>query len=84
MQWLERGSRDAHLRPSAFCPNVSVVRVSFVLQYILEKNVVDDFIGKPLDPIRVTSAKLRCTGGKFGWKDQWTIAIEILLSRLSQ
>ena len=56
------GSRDAHLRPSAFCPKVSVSRVSLppgdlVFQDILERNVVGDLTGKPLDPVRVTSAK---------------------------
>ena len=30
MQWLERGSRDAHLRPVAFRPYVSVSRVSLL------------------------------------------------------
>ena len=64
MQGLERGSRErgAHLRPAAFCPYVSVSRVSLlpgdlVLQDILEKNVVDDLTGKSLDVVRVTSAK---------------------------
>ena len=63
MQGLERRSRsgDAHLRPAAFCPYVSVSRVSLlpgdlVLQDIPEKNVSDDLSGKPLDGVRVTSA----------------------------
>ena len=62
MQGLERGCRDAHSRAAAFCPYVSVSRVSLlpgdlVLQDILEKNVVDDLTGKPLDSVRVTFAK---------------------------
>ena len=64
MHMLEKGSRsrDAHLRPAAFCPYVSVSRVSLlpgdlVLQDISEKNALDDLTGKPLDTVRVTSAK---------------------------
>ena len=55
MQGLERASREsgARLRPGAFCPYVSVSRVSLlpgdlVLQDILERNVVDDLTGKPI------------------------------------
>ena len=58
------GSRErvARVRPAAFCPYVSVSRVSLlpgdlVLQDIRERNVVDDLTGKPLDAVRVTFAK---------------------------
>ena len=62
MQGLEKRSRggDAHLRPAAISPYVSVSRVSplpAILQDIRERNITDDLSGKPLDAVRVTSAK---------------------------
>ena len=64
MQGLEKRSRsgDAHVRPAAICPYVSVRRVSLlpgdlVLQDIPERNISDDLSGKPLDGVRATAAK---------------------------
>ena len=60
MQGLERKSRgrDAHHRSAVFCPMGSVTLPGdLVLRDILEKNIVDDLSGKPLDGVRVTAAK---------------------------